>query len=118
MLDGFNIVGADSPVLIINPVTFADAGSYTVVASNPCGAATSNATTLVVATAGCSPAPCYANCDASLTPPLLTANDFMCFLSAFVAGHSYANCDGSSTQPLLTGNDFQCFLDKYVAGCP
>ncbi len=30
----------------------------------------------------------------------------------------YANCDGSSASPLLTANDFQCFLIKYAQGCP
>jgi len=60
------------------------------------------------------PAPCYANCDGSAGAPVLTANDFQCFLNEFVAAHSYANCDGVGG---LTANDFQCFLDKFVAGC-
>ncbi|MBX3378185.1 MAG: hypothetical protein KF678_14415 [Phycisphaeraceae bacterium] len=29
----------------------------------------------------------------------------------------YANCDGSTGTPLLTSNDFQCFLNKFAAGC-
>ena len=33
-----------------------------------------------------------------------------------VAGGCYANCDGSTGAPLLTANDFQCFLNKYAAG--
>jgi uncharacterized membrane protein len=63
------------------------------------------------------PAPCYANCDASATPPLLNANDFVCFLNSFVAQQPYANCDGSTTQPTLTANDFQCFVISYATGC-
>ncbi len=65
------------------------------------------------------PAPpvCYPNCDQSSTPPLLTANDFQCFLNAFAAGQSTANCDNSSTAPALTANDFQCFLNSFAAGC-
>jgi len=29
-----------------------------------------------------------------------------------------ANCDGSTSSPVLTPNDFQCFLNAYAAGCP
>jgi probable HAF family extracellular repeat protein len=62
-------------------------------------------------------APCYANCDASSTTPVLTANDFSCFLNLFASGNSAANCDGSSIQPVLTANDFSCFLNRFAAGC-
>jgi hypothetical protein len=61
---------------------------------------------------------CYANCDASTVPPVLTANDFQCFLNRYAAGDSYANCDGSTVPPTLNANDFQCFLNAYAAGCP
>ncbi len=60
---------------------------------------------------------CYANCDASTSTPLLTANDFQCFLNKYASGDSYANCDGSTATPVLTANDFQCFLNSYAAGC-
>jgi hypothetical protein len=61
---------------------------------------------------------CYANCDGSTNVPLLTANDFQCFLNQFALGASYANCDQSTVAPTLTPNDFQCFLNAYAAGCP
>ena len=61
---------------------------------------------------------CYANCDGSTGSPVLTGNDFQCFLDAFASGLAAANCDGSTGAPLLTGNDFQCFLNAYAAGCP
>ncbi len=61
---------------------------------------------------------CYANCDLSQSPPLLTANDFQCFLNKFSIGSSYANCDGSAASPTLTANDFQCFLNLFAQGCP
>jgi len=61
---------------------------------------------------------CYANCDGSTTLPVLTANDFQCFLNAFSGGASYANCDGSTSSPTLTANDFQCFLNAFANGCP
>ncbi|MBX3375802.1 MAG: hypothetical protein KF678_02210 [Phycisphaeraceae bacterium] len=60
---------------------------------------------------------CYANCDGSTGSPLLTPNDFQCFLNKFAANDTYANCDGSTGSPLLTPNDFQCFLNKFAAGC-
>ncbi len=64
------------------------------------------------------PSPCYANCDGSAAVPVLSANDFQCFLNEFAAGAPYANCDGSTATPILTANDFQCFLNTFAAGCP
>ncbi len=61
--------------------------------------------------------PCYANCDGSTGSPLVTANDFQCFLDRFASGDPYANCDGSTGSPTLTSNDFQCFLNRAAAGC-
>ncbi len=61
--------------------------------------------------------PCYANCDGSAVSPLLTANDFQCFLNKFASGDVYANCDGSTGTPSLTANDFQCFLNTFAVGC-
>jgi hypothetical protein len=60
---------------------------------------------------------CYANCDASTTPPVLNVLDFACFLNKFAAGDPYANCDNSSTPPVLNVLDFACFLNKFAAGC-
>jgi hypothetical protein len=60
---------------------------------------------------------CPANCDGSTGAPVLTANDFQCFLNKFAAGDPSANCDCSSGTPVLTANDFQCFLNKFAAGC-
>ena len=70
---------------------------------------------LVVAAPG---ALCYANCDASASPPLLNVADFTCFLQRFAAGDAYANCDGSSVAPVLNVADFSCFLGRFAAGCP
>jgi hypothetical protein len=60
---------------------------------------------------------CYANCDNSTGSPVLTANDFQCFINQFAANAPYANCDGSTGTPTLTANDFQCFINAYAAGC-
>jgi hypothetical protein len=67
---------------------------------------------------GGGPGPCYPNCDASTTPPVLNVLDFNCFLNAFSAGNTYANCDGSTTPPALNVLDFNCFLNRFSAGCP
>ncbi len=61
---------------------------------------------------------CYANCDQSTTAPVLTANDFLCFLNAFASGSPAANCDRSLVAPVLSANDFMCFLNSYAKGCP
>jgi hypothetical protein len=63
------------------------------------------------------PTSCYPNCDGSTVAPVLTANDFTCFLTRYVAGEQYANCDGSTVPPVLTANDFTCFLTSFVIGC-
>ncbi len=88
------------------------AGNYRCTVTNSCGSVTSNVA--VIAPPG--PA-CYPNCDGSTTNPLLTANDFQCFLNSYASGASYANCDGSTSVPALTANDFQCFLNAYAVGC-
>lgn len=62
-------------------------------------------------------ASCYPNCDGSTSAPVLTPNDFQCFMNKYTAGDSVANCDGSTGTPALTSNDFQCFLNSYAAGC-
>jgi len=62
--------------------------------------------------------PCPANCDNSLSAPVLNVQDFACFLNKFAAGDTYANCDGSSTPPVLNVLDFSCFVNHFAAGCP
>ncbi len=104
------VSGATTTTLTINPVAPQDAGLYDVALSSPCGQIASNAAALNVG--------CYANCDQSTAMPVLTANDFQCFLNRFAASEAYANCDGSTAVPLLTANDFQCFLNTFAVGCP
>jgi len=65
----------------------------------------------------CTGQTCYANCDGSTVAPVLSANDFQCFLGKFASGHSYANCDGSTSSPVLNANDFQCFVNRFAGGC-
>jgi uncharacterized membrane protein len=61
--------------------------------------------------------PCYANCDASTTPPVLNVLDFNCFINRFIAGDSWANCDDSTGPPILNVVDFMCFLARFTEGC-
>jgi hypothetical protein len=61
---------------------------------------------------------CYPNCDGSLTTPILSVNDFICFQTRYAAGDPYANCDGSTAAPILSVIDFICFQAQYVSGCP
>jgi hypothetical protein len=61
---------------------------------------------------------CYANCDCSQATPLLTAQDFACFLQRFAAADPYANCDQSTVHPVLNVGDIACFLRQFAAGCP
>jgi len=63
------------------------------------------------------PAICYINCDSSTQAPVLTVNDFICFLNRFAAGDPYANCDASTLPPVLNVNDFVCFLSRFAEGC-
>lgn len=57
---------------------------------------------------------CPANCDGSLTSPMLTPADFTCFLGKYRSGDAAADCDGAGG---LTPADFVCFLSRYRAGC-
>jgi uncharacterized membrane protein len=70
---------------------------------------------------------CYANCDDSIAPGMLTVADFTCFLQRFSEASSrshqhqlyhYVNCDRSTIAPVLNVADFTCFLQKFAAGCP
>jgi trimeric autotransporter adhesin len=78
---------------------------------------------------GCPTVPpiCYANCDGNNAPPILTIDDFTCFINTFAIASElphnqqlthYANCDGSTTAPVLNIDDFSCFINQYAAGCP
>jgi hypothetical protein len=48
---------------------------------------------------------------------VVNANDFSCFLQRFAAGDPYANCDTSVSAPVLNVADFTCFLVVFANGC-
>ncbi len=117
---------ASTPVVTMATMEFA------ILALKPNGELTGDSSTVTIVPAGTfvaiglnagdsnfaiSGRPCYANCDGNTNSPLLTANDFQCFLNAFASSLAIANCDNSTVSPVLTANDFQCFLDKYAIGC-
>jgi hypothetical protein len=104
--------GGVSIVLTISGVQASDAGNYELTFTHPCGSMSSNAALVTIMSGAC-----YANCDGSTVSPVLTGNDFLCFLTEFVSGSAYANCDGSTSSPTLTANDFACFLSKFATGC-
>ncbi len=54
---------------------------------------------------------CYADCDRDAN---LTAADFGCFQTKFVAGESWADCNQDAA---LTISDFACFQTKFATGC-
>jgi len=111
LVDNGRISGATTPSLLISAITLSDAGVYDAVVSDACGPVYTN--TVLARING----PCYANCDGSNYPPMLTGNDFQCFLNEFAGGYAYANCDGSTMPPVLNANDFQCFLIAFATGC-
>jgi len=113
LVNGGSISGATLPTLNINPIAAGDLGTdYNCVITSALGSVTTGNVGLA-----CAAPSCYANCDGSSTPPVLTANDFQCFLNKFAAADPTANCDGSTAAPILTANDFQCFLNAYSVGC-
>jgi hypothetical protein len=67
--------------------------------------------TICIALGFDAPGGCYADCDGVGG---LTANDFICFVTAYNSGASYADCDAVGG---LTANDFICFLTAYNSGC-
>ncbi len=95
----------------------AGAGASVTTGGDPLSGCGSGELAQVIVIEGPTASTCYANCDGNTTPPLLSAGDFVCFLSKFRAGAAYANCDGSTAQPLLSAGDFVCFLARFRAGC-
>jgi Kelch motif len=112
LVDVGNISGSQTATLTVSNVSAGDVFSnYNVIVTGACGSTFSGNASLTIQAGG------YANCDGSLTIPVLNVTDFTCFLQKFAANDPYANCDGSTTQPVLNVSDFTCFLQKFAAGC-
>ncbi|MFN0134442.1 MAG: kelch repeat-containing protein [Phycisphaerales bacterium] len=106
---GSIIHGSRDKSLSIMSITPADAGVYTCLVQNLSGDANSAPVTLEVL--------CYADCDGTSYPPIISTLDYVCFMNKFAAGDPYANCDGSTVPPTLNAADFICFLSELAAGC-
>ena len=107
LANGGHYSGVNTPDLTINSATLSQLNLFSCLVSNACGSVASPGTQLRVR--------CWVNCDGNTSSPLLSAEDFQCYLNEFAAGNSYANCDGSTAPPILNINDFCCFLNKYAA---
>jgi hypothetical protein len=109
--DGTTFQGSATPTLTINPEDYAATGDYDCLVTDSCGTSTRPFTFVGIG--------CYADCTGTSA---LSAEDFICFLTAFNHGcvnpnNCYPNCDGSDVQPILTANDFVCYLRAYIRGC-
>lgn len=69
---------------------------------------------------------CYANCDGNSGEPMLSIDDFVCFIDRFASATAlpheeqilhYANCDHSTVAPVLNVDDFMCFINAFAADC-
>lgn len=114
LFDGGSFSGVHTPTLTVNPNDVVYAGDYDALVTDSCGTTFRPATRLTVN--------CYANCTGGTAVPVLTAEDFQCFLNAYATGcldplNCYANCDRSTATPFLNVNDFQCFFNQYAIGC-
>lgn len=52
----------------------------------------------------------YANCDDSTTPPILDANDILCFIAHYIHANPYADCNGDMS---LTSEDIVCWYARF-----
>jgi hypothetical protein len=72
-------MGSATAVLTITHAAASLTGAYDCSVVCGCDGKVTSPASLVVQ-------PCYANCDASTTPPVLNINDFICFQSRYAAG--------------------------------
>jgi len=103
LLDGFNISGATTATLTINPVSAADFGNYSVIVTNACGPVTSNVATLsldTVDTDGDGTIDCDDGCP--LDPNKIVPGPCGCGVAdTDTDGDGTADCiDGCPTDPL------------------
>jgi hypothetical protein len=100
---GSTVSGATSPSLTISNTQLGDAGSYTCVATNPCGNAVSNAAILTV----------FCRSDFN-RDEAVNSQDFFDYLTAFFGGLPSADINGDSA---VNSQDFFDFLTAFFAGC-
>jgi hypothetical protein len=103
--DGVEMVGEDTALLRVDPVTLADAGAYTCVVTNDCGVTESAAARLTVFV-------CGADFDESGS---LTVGDIFDFLDAWFVSNPRADFNHANG---LSVQDIFDFLSAWFAGCP
>jgi hypothetical protein len=99
---GSIISGATTQVLVITKLTAADAGSYTLGATNACGFASVSTSQLT-----------YCGADFDCTG-FVDTDDFTSFVNAFTAGADAADFDGTG---FVDTDDFTAFVLAFEGGC-
>lgn len=99
---GSIISGATTQVLVITRLTAADAGSYTLGATNACGFASVSTSQLT-----------YCGADFDCTG-FVDTDDFTAFVNAFTAGVDAADFDGTG---FVDTDDFTAFVLAFEGGC-
>lgn len=103
--DGIDMIGEDTTILRIDPVTLADAGAYTCTITTDCGMTESAAARLNIFS-------CGADYDES---GVLAVNDIFDFLFDWFAGNPRADFNHASGVQV---QDIFDFLGAWFAGCP
>lgn len=116
--DGVPIFGATDRILVIDHVTFTDAGAYDVVATNEVGTTTSSPAPLVVLPSG-GVLPGDLNCDgvvgpADIQPFVLALIDTAAYAAAFPACNSAAGDTNGDSR--LDGRDVPRFVELVTGG--
>ncbi len=101
--NGMALPSETGPTLTVNPVRQADAGSYTVTATNACGSATSDPAILTLF------CPADFNCSGAAS-----VQDIFDFLAAYFGGDPRADFNASG---VISVQDIFDFLAAYFAGC-
>ncbi|MCA3005655.1 MAG: hypothetical protein LW650_09140 [Planctomycetaceae bacterium] len=122
LVDGAGVSGSQSASLSLPAAALADAGTYDVVVTGPCGTVQSTATMLAVESGACNVADVVGIGGELPADGLLTGDDFNAFIGSFAAGELLADIVGIGGEPpadgLITGDDFNAFIAAFAAGCP
>ncbi|MGH7132465.1 MAG: choice-of-anchor R domain-containing protein [Phycisphaerales bacterium] len=119
---GGSVSGAGTAALSIAGAQPSDGGQYTMVVTNSCGSASSDAATVVVG-AQCGPADVAAIGGSAGADSQLTVDDLVFYLAAFfdsnVAIADLASLGGAATPDgQITVDDLVAYLAAFFAGCP
>jgi hypothetical protein len=112
---------AATGTLTLTNVQLGDAGSYDCVVTTPCGAVTSSAALLTVASCACGLSDIAGPGQSLGSDGSLTADDIIVFLNWFFAGDTRADVAGAGQSSVpdsqFTADDIIVFLNRFFAGC-